>query len=142
MITGVAPDLSLEDIELLVTRTRGMRQDDIARTVSEFKDSGDVPNMPAHPTNTCDPYTGNWAEHLMDPFSLRSILRSEGFAVQVLPGYRDPCQRPKWKAVMKSLTNMAISALGEHGLFISPYYVLCGTSGQNRGLSEQNVRQP
>lgn len=141
MIYSMAPDLSREDIESLAGRTRGMRRDDIMRAVSEFKRGGKLPDPPAHPSNTCDPYTGNWAEHLMDPFSLRSILRREGFAAEALPGYWDPCQRPKWKAVMKSMTNMAISVLGEHGLCISPYYVLCGTKRQNRRLSEQNVSQ-
>lgn len=142
IISSVAPDLSHKDIELLARRTRGMRRDDIMRIVSEFKRSGELPNPPAHPTNTCDPYTGNWAEHLMDPFSLRNTLRREGLAAEVLPGYWDPCPRPRWKAVMKSMTNMAISVLGKHGLRISPYYILCGTSSQSTGLSEQIVRQP
>lgn len=122
----MAPELSREDIESLAGRTRGMRRDDIMRVVSEFKRTGQLPDFPAHPTNTCDPYTGNWAERLMDPLYLRSILDDAGFQASVMPGYWDPARRPIWKAVAKNFTNLFISAVGPWGLRFAPYYIICG----------------
>jgi len=126
MIVDADPDLCPRDVELLAKRTRGMRHDDILQAVCEYKRSGLFPDPPTHPTNTCDPYTGNWAEHFMDPFELCQVLRDEGFVTEVRPGYWEPTRIPKWKAFAKDFTNICISVLGNRDLRISPYYVICG----------------
>lgn len=67
--------------------TRGMIQSDIEQTVEKFLQFRELPAPPDHATNTCDPYTGNWAEHLMDPYLLASILGKDRFHARILPGY-------------------------------------------------------
>jgi len=47
----------------------------------------EFPNPIEHPTNTCDPYTGNWIEHLMNPYHLQETLIFNGFNAEVLPIY-------------------------------------------------------
>lgn len=126
MIRDGAPGLGINDVEVLAQRTRGMCQDDILRVVREYVRSGRLPESPKHPTNTCDPYTGNWCEQLMDPFWLCRILQDAGFTANVMPGYWDPGGKPKWKAFLKDIVNFSISILGSRSLRFAPYYILCG----------------
>lgn len=69
-------DVSEEEAEKLARVTRGMVESDIKKCVDEYKSSGKIPRVDAS-SNTCDPYTGNWAEHLMNPYELRDILRKD-----------------------------------------------------------------
>ena len=59
-------DLPSRDLECLARQTRGLNRTDIERAVQSFLETCRMP-MPRHPTNTCDPYTGNWQEQLIDP---------------------------------------------------------------------------
>ena len=36
-----------------------------------------------HPTNTCDPYTGNWNENLLDLVQLKEFCLSKGYKVGI-----------------------------------------------------------
>lgn len=138
IIRNKAANLGENEVEILAKRTRGMRSDDIVKVVESYTMKGAIPPEPNHPTNTCDPFTGNWAERLMDPFELRRILAEEDFDIEVRPGYWDPTRKPKWKALAKDFTNFCISVLGSRGLRISPYYVICGVYGKDtvsRGMS-------
>ena len=74
LIQGVAPELGSDRLSMLVARTRGMDQRDIEAAATRFIQSGLLPPVPDHPTNTCDPMTGNWAEHLMYPTHLAGVL--------------------------------------------------------------------
>jgi hypothetical protein len=47
---------------MLAKKTRGLMKDDIEKLVEEYIASGKITYQPDHPTNTCDPYTGNWAD--------------------------------------------------------------------------------
>ena len=53
-----------------------------------------LPAAPVHPTNTCDPRTGNWAEHLMDLGTLRKKLAARGFESRILTGYYGSSTNP------------------------------------------------
>jgi hypothetical protein len=93
--------------------------------------------MPDHPTNTCDPLTGNWAERLMNPFQLREVLEKGGFHVEILPGYWDDLENTLLKRIAKCTANLGLSVLKHKGLFFSPYYVICGFSSTK--FSVKNV---
>ncbi|MBU2213699.1 class I SAM-dependent methyltransferase [Patescibacteria group bacterium] len=86
MIRHDAPDLSDEEADQLAAATRGLIKEDIHKAVVHYQRTGLLPEQPGHPTNTCDPYTGNWAERLMDPFSLRKTLANAGFKSNVFCG--------------------------------------------------------
>jgi hypothetical protein len=123
MISAYAPNLRSEQVEHLSHATRGLVKSDIEKCVDEFRQHGSVTYHPDHPTNTCDPYTGNWCEHLMSTRWLQQVLEDEGFSVEILAGYY-----PLWgsfpKKGVKFLLNVAIRLLGRRGMFIAPYYVV------------------
>ena len=60
----------------LVASTRGLMIQDIQNAVRHYIADGTLPiNDARFPSNTCDPITGNWAEHLMDFSELLTILK-------------------------------------------------------------------
>lgn len=117
--------LAEAEIELLAKNTRGMIKADIHRSVQRFIDSGQMIPPPSHPTNTCDPHTGNWAEHLMDPFALASGLADSGFSTKVLGGYWGKLNGRLKRTVAKVL-NIQISLFQKHGLRVAPFYSIYG----------------
>jgi hypothetical protein len=112
-------------IDELASRTRGMIKKDIEKAMSHFLQTGQLPEYPAHPTNTCDPYTGNWAEHLMDPYDLAGILKKAGFDSSIIRGYYGDSNHPAKKAAGRML-NFAITSLGKKGIRFAPFFGLYG----------------
>ena len=66
IISSYAANISSNTVSQLAVATRGLVKQDIEKCVDEYRSTGAISYKPDHPTNTCDPYTGNWAEHLMD----------------------------------------------------------------------------
>jgi 2-polyprenyl-3-methyl-5-hydroxy-6-metoxy-1,4-benzoquinol methylase len=126
-IIGQMPiSLAEADVETLARRTRGLKRADIETAVERFVINGELPR-PTHPTNTCDPYTGNWQERLMDPFSLANALRLGGCAdARVLAGYHGCRASHPARRLAKSAINLAIRAAGPIGLAAAPFYMVCG----------------
>ena len=121
-------------VERLAVGTRGLHESDIHDAVQGYLSSGALPR-PDHPTKTCDPYTGNWAERLMDPFKLADSLRVAGLQAQALPGYwADEPKRPV-KRFLKTLTNALMSRSGPAALRLASYYVLRGRKFDPAGSS-------
>jgi hypothetical protein len=122
--TGVA--LSNEDLAQLALRTRGLRRDDIERAVGRFVETGQLPR-PSHPTNTCDPYTGNWQERLMNPFALAEALRLGGCSdARVIAGYWGCRTSHPFRRSVKRAVNLAIRSAGPLGLVAAPFYLVWG----------------
>jgi len=117
--------LTKNEIEQLSRRTRGKIEADIQKSVDEYLKTEKFPQEPNHPTNTCDPYTGNWAEHLINPYSLTKILSKRGFKSCVLGGYYG---RPKnaLKRFLGVVFNKFISGSKKQGLKIAPFYTIYG----------------
>jgi 2-polyprenyl-3-methyl-5-hydroxy-6-metoxy-1,4-benzoquinol methylase len=120
-VIGFVPDEIA--IERLAAATRGLAHADVQSAVDRFAETGAYPPELDHPTNTCDPRTGNWAEHLMDPFALGSVLRREGFAVRVEGGYYGRADA-FLKRQAGRLLNAGIRILGRRSLGIAPYYAI------------------
>jgi len=123
MISSYAPNLSSEQVEQLACSTRGLIQRDIEKCVDEYRRQGRITYHPGHPTNTCDPYTGNWCEHLLDFGWLEQILENEGFSVKILAG-RYNTSKSLLKKSVKLVFNAAIQILGRWGMFAAPYYIV------------------
>lgn len=123
MISTYAPGLSSEEVEQLSRFTRGLIKSDIEKCVDEYRQTGSITYRPEHPTNTCDPYTGNWCEHLMWTGWLQQVLEDEGFSVEILAGYY-PKSGSVLKKGIKLCLNVAIRLLGRRSMFIAPYYVV------------------
>ena len=123
MISAYAPDLNHELVEQLARSTRGLIQRDIEKCVDEFHLHGSITYYIDHPTNTCDPYTGNWCEHLIDFEWLEQIVKNAGFSVEIMTGRYNTCESLLKKSV-KVFLNTIIHLLGRRGMFIAPYYVV------------------
>lgn len=115
--------LSDAEVDKLAKLTRGQIATDIRKSVDEFVDKGRISYAPDHPTNTCDPNTGNWAEHLMDTAWLAEILEDEGFRVKILNGYY-PSTGVGLRKSLKHLLNHGIRTLRQSGCTIAPYYIV------------------
>lgn len=76
-----------QDVKYLARKTRGMIREDIVRQIDLFKRNGIVELSPDGFTNTCDPVTGNWAEHLISFKKLRAVMNANNFTASILPGY-------------------------------------------------------
>jgi 2-polyprenyl-3-methyl-5-hydroxy-6-metoxy-1,4-benzoquinol methylase len=125
MIRQHAPLLTLEEVARLGAVTRGLMKADIEKAVDSFLETGEAPAELVHPTNTCDPYTGNWCEHLMDPFELAKTLSASGIPTQVGVGYWGD-YAGRWKRLSLPIVNMAIRMSGAQGRRLAPCYVLYG----------------
>lgn len=124
MILEAAPEINTSDLDELVARTRGKRQDDILQCVQAFQTASELPDPPEHPTNTCDPTNGNWAERLMDPFWLCGLCRENGVDACVRPGYWSPDPRNALKDFAKTANNVLIRMFGDKAMRLAPYYVI------------------
>lgn len=66
------------DIADLVKNTRGKNKEDIHRYLAQYSlaERNSTTQNVKFPSNTCDPLTGNWAEHLIDFDELAKNVRS------------------------------------------------------------------
>jgi 2-polyprenyl-3-methyl-5-hydroxy-6-metoxy-1,4-benzoquinol methylase len=130
IIRDCDPSLSPAHLEALVSATRGLRQEDIERCVRQFRQTNRLPDPPRHPTNTCDPVTGNWQERLLDIDAVCHDLRAQGFSTEVLGGYyNDTASHPAKRAAAR-LLNHGISLLGgRHGAKLAPCFMFCAARG-------------
>jgi hypothetical protein len=123
IIAQHAPHLSEKELTRLARATRGLVRQDILKLVDTYLEKGKEIPVPDHPTNTCDPLTGNWAERLMDTRYLEKNLCDKGFNVDIFSGYYGSSSN-----VIKRLAGLAlniiISNLKEKGLILAPFYTI------------------
>jgi len=124
IIAGRGPALSAQQVDDLARSTRGLRRGDIEKSVDEYLAKGRISYRPDHPTNTCDPNTGNWAEHLMQTDWIEGVFREAGFSAQTRHGYWG-ASRGAHKVLVKSVLNALLRLLGNEAMCVSPYYVIC-----------------
>lgn len=123
IVSACNSTLSEEQVDLIAKATRGLIERDIEQCVEEYNRTGKISYTPDHPTNTCDPYTGNWNEHLMETASIERIFREECFDVKIMNGYY--AFSSQWyKQAIKHVLNLAISILGKNGIVLAPYYIV------------------
>ena len=126
IISGCSEELTTDEIETLAIRTRGLIEGDIRKCVRRYIETKELPRKLEHPTNTCDPHTGNWQEHLIEPHILRDILSKEGLRAEVLPGYYSGRYGSSVKRFLAKCANLGIRMSKRAGLRIAPYYTVYG----------------
>ncbi len=109
----------------LVKYTRGLKKEDIERRVDDFIKTNIFPPKPIHTTNTCDPYTGNWKENLMEPYFLAEVLNKYGFKVKVFNGYYGN-STSLLKRYLGRVLNLFIYVFKRQGIRFSPFYMIYG----------------
>lgn len=112
-------------LSIMIENTRGMIEEDIKECIKTYITSGVIPNKILHPTNTCDPYTGNWSERLMNPYHLKDLLNKFGFKSMIVNGYY-VYDSALFKNCMHSILNVCINMLGPYGIRLAPYYIIYG----------------
>lgn len=119
------PDLEEEKVKRLACATRGMMVPEIKECVNGFMKSGRFPDEPEHPTNTCDPYTGNWADRLLDLQKLEDQLKKHGFRTDVYGGYYGRKSNFA-KNLVGYCLNIMIRCLGRNGAILAPFIIVTG----------------
>jgi len=122
IVRGLAPSLSEDEVQRLGIATRGLMSRDIAREVDRYLQDGQIAVAIEHPTNTCNPYTGSWAERSMNPYYLAEELSFTGFDSTVLPM---PFEKTGslGNNLLRSALNIMIRMSGQHvGLCFSYAY--------------------
>lgn len=117
--------MSQQKVTELAQNTRGLMKKDILKAVDQFLAKGTLPPAPKHPTNTCDPLTGNRAENLVDPKNYLQILKKGGFQAQARGSYywRSPS---KVKRPFLQFLNWLIARTGYRGLHFAPALIVVG----------------
>ncbi|RXP63284.1 methyltransferase domain-containing protein [Lutibacter sp. HS1-25] len=117
------PYLKDDEIELLSSKTRGLQVNEIINVVNHYHKFNEIKYKINHPTNTCDPYTGNWTENLIDLEYLKKMIESKNMNVcytNSFYGY----SKNKILNIPKTILNQTIKLLGNKNLFFSHTYTL------------------
>ncbi|MCC6251468.1 MAG: methyltransferase domain-containing protein [Bacteroidia bacterium] len=122
------PEIKSKDLLQLVKLSRGMVKDEIIKTVELFKNSGRYPDLKVKGKNTCDPYTGNWAEHLLDLEEYKNLFQKNGFDFKVVNGFYNTNYQNKVFNLITPLVNFIIRKSNLMGLHLAPFIGLEGTS--------------
>lgn len=112
-------------VEKLAKDTRGLIQKDIRSHIDRYLKTKQSSPVLVHPTNTCDPYNGNWCEQMMDPFYLANILADNGFETRVLAGFYGAVKHPVKRLIGEAL-NIPIYLFKNFGFRLAPFYSLYG----------------
>jgi len=70
-----------------------------------------------------NPYTGNWAENLMDPFTLATVLKTLGFQVKVLNVFYGNSKNTV-KTIFGKILNIIIDISKKQRIRSTPFYTL------------------
>lgn len=97
--------LRAEELEDLITRTRGQNEADIISSVIKYQKDGTLPTSPIHPTNTCDPISSSWTERLLTIPEYKRIFNSCGYQLDILPGFYNDVSNSGIKRISLKLLN-------------------------------------
>lgn len=123
IIRNYASGLDSDTLHLFAERTRGLIKKDIEQKLDEYLKNGKLPDSLDHPTNTCDPYTGNWSENLLSPKYLKQMVESFGMEFEIRNSYYSYSAKRILNA-LKGIINLVIRLSPRNSLLISPAYLL------------------
>lgn len=117
------PGLSENEIKYLSYESRGLKKEDIEDLIFRYFENGVFEYHPDHPTNTCDPYTGNWAERLIDLKKLKDTIKANSLTVDITNSIY--CYSGnKSLNLIKMFVNLLIIISGPRCLFLSPFITI------------------
>ena len=123
MIAHNFKDLSEDKILRLAQNTRGLFGEDIITACQKQIATGTYVAAIEHPTNTCDPYTGNWAEHCIDLKQLKKELSNSHTQVKFTNSFYSYSNHTFFN-FPKYILNFLMKVFGRERLFLSPSYTL------------------
>lgn len=123
MIAEKFREIPKDKIILLAKNTRGLYGDDILKSAAHQLETGNYSIKEKHPTNTCDPLTGNWAEHIIDINTLKKQIENKSTSVKFTNSFYSESNN-RILNFPKKMINFLMKILGEQSLFLSPSYTL------------------
>jgi 2-polyprenyl-3-methyl-5-hydroxy-6-metoxy-1,4-benzoquinol methylase len=118
------PSLTVAENEMLALHTRGLHKQDILTAVQKYITDKKLPPLLQHPTNTCEPLSGSWTEHLLTIAEYKTIYSKVGFQLKVYDGFYNAYSGGIKSLVMK-VANTGIVILGKR---LAPFISLVGTN--------------
>jgi len=131
IIHSTFPQLNQNDVNRLAKATRGLMKDEIVLAANEFIKTSKMPELVVSGYNTCDPYTGNWAEHLVKTDIYQNLFEKNGFQFQIRNGFYNINYNKKVLNFITPLINRLIQILGKKGIYLAPFIGLKGKLSQN-----------
>lgn len=124
IIMKKTPSMSLADAERLAKKTRGLGSDDFYKVVENFKTITGLHPVKNLYTNTCDPYHGVWAEHLLTFAQYRKII-GEHYSIRFEQGFWDTHYSRPAKNIFGRIFNSIIRMNKVPGIMLAPFiYVI------------------
>lgn len=137
MIRAAVPDVRDHDLHMLAKKTRGLMNDEIVAIAKHYANTGSlkkirkaIGDFDPYSTNTCDPYTGWWAEHMLNPFAFVRTLGDMGFHSEVVLGEYNVGQSSSLQRLAACTLNRCMKILNIIATPIAPYYVVIGSKIQ------------
>lgn len=125
---GIINDLSIDfteqEVKTLTSDTRGLIKSDIEAYALSYAQTKKRANThPYYLSNTCDPLTGNWEEHLINLPLFIKDLKKLGLNASIVNG-KYPYSQNKFKNFLKRVLNIFMRCFPLFALNISPSYSL------------------
>jgi hypothetical protein len=118
--------MNQNQIELIATETRGLIKEEIISFTRDFINSGTLKKSVISGFNTCDPYTGNWAEHLVELEKYNDLFIKNGFSFSVVNGFYNTNYKKQWLNLITPIVNVFIKTAGRYGIYLAPFIGLEG----------------
>jgi 2-polyprenyl-3-methyl-5-hydroxy-6-metoxy-1,4-benzoquinol methylase len=96
-IQSRCPDLQSDDLQFLAKQTRGLIYEDIDKALASYFKENSLGYAPSHPSNTCNPQTGNWSERLYDRKEMQSLAQNVGWQIALHTISYNPSPNKLWK---------------------------------------------
>jgi 2-polyprenyl-3-methyl-5-hydroxy-6-metoxy-1,4-benzoquinol methylase len=118
------PKLESSIAEKISKKTRGLGGDDLHNAINNFRTSNKISPIKGLYTNTCDPYKGVWAEHLLTFDQYRQLI-GEGFHIIFEPGFWDTHYKRSSINLFSKMMNRIIRLNKTLGIILAPFiYVI------------------
>ncbi len=106
----------------LAEATRGLALQDLDQAIEDHKLHHTFPDPSIHHTNTCDPETGLWQEHIIPVSEYKTIVESKGYRLTVLPAFWDTHYESAGKNLFARAMNWLTGVLGpKKGLTVTAF---------------------
>ncbi len=111
----------------MATLTRGKIDSDIKLATDNYIATKRMPKPPTHKTNTCDPFTGNWSERLVEHGYYKQLGNDNNITFDFIPGYYGTNKNESILAKSaKNLLNLNIKLFGKSSICLAPFFLLEG----------------
>lgn len=121
------PNLQRKELMELVICSRGLIKKDILVMAEKYVKDGIMPNRPSHPSNTCDPYTGNRTENLISIDQYKKLFEKNGFKFETFSGFYNTRYPQKVINLLTPNINKIIKKSPQLGISLAPFIALEGT---------------